>query len=136
MSISVRVHPCVIQGATGEEESMASTNPSRAVFVRNLQSLVEIILTDHAYTKPWSAHPEASKAKPMKTLFLPKDEDETLCKKLEDELIDVCDVEPSINSTIVYDTTKAKTVMSECEKHVTTVTSKRTPDTWEELICR
>lgn len=115
---------------------MAANNPSRAVFVRNLQSLVEIILTDHAYTKPWSAHPEASKAKPMKTLFLPKNDEETLCKKLEDEIIDVCDVEPSINSTIVYDTTKAKTVMSECEKHVTTVTSKRTPDTWEELICR
>jgi regulatory NSL complex subunit 3 len=114
----------------------AFANPSRAVFVRNLQSLVEIILTDHAYTKPWSAHPEASKAKPMKTLFLPKTDEKESTKKQEDELIDVCDPELVSNSTIVYDTTKAKTVMSECEKHVTTVTSKRTPDTWEELICR
>ncbi|KAK3734427.1 hypothetical protein QZH41_019759 [Actinostola sp. cb2023] len=113
------------------------TNPSRAVFVRNLQSLVEIILTDHAYTKPWSAHPEASKARPMKTLFMAKtEEEEGATKERPERDIDVCDVRPSNTTNIVYDTTKARAVMSECEKHVTTVTSKRTPDTWEELICR
>lgn len=111
------------------------SNPSRAVFVRNLQSLVDIILTDHAYTKPWSAHPEASKAKPMKILFMGKDAKEEDVK-VKDADIDVCEIVPSTNMNIIYDNTKAKTVMSECEKHVTTVTSKRTPDTWEELICR
>lgn len=104
--------------------------------IRDIQSLTEIILIDHSYAKPWSAHPDASKVRPVKTLFLPREDVENV-PLIDDEEIDVCDpVAPSCSANIMYDTTKAKGVMAECEKYVSTVSSKKTPDTWEEQISR
>ncbi|XP_046850770.1 KAT8 regulatory NSL complex subunit 3-like isoform X2 [Xenia sp. Carnegie-2017] len=59
----------------------------------------------------------------------------------EEEIIDVDSVEEPPPSgpgaiNIQYDVVKSKIVMSECEKYVNSTSSKRTPDTWEELICR
>ena len=104
---------------------------------RDLQSIVELILLDHSYAKPWSSHPDASKARPMKTIFLPKADEKADQKIDENDFVDVCE-EPvvSVSSSITYDVAKAKTVMAECEKHVNFVCSKKTPDTWEEQICR
>lgn len=108
---------------------------SQSYVFRDLQSIVELILLDHSYAKPWSSHPDASKARPIKTLFLPKG-DEKEDKKIN-ENVDVCEEPPvSVSSSITYDVAKAKAVMAECEKHVNFVCSKRTPDTWEEQICR
>ena len=109
--------------------------------VRDLQSLVDIIHLDHAYAKPWSAHPEASKARPVKRLFLPKPDNEVPAKlarkQKENEIVDVCAIDSTkSSSTIMFDTAKAKTAMAECEKHVSAVSSRRTPDTWEEQINR
>lgn len=107
---------------------------------RDLQSLAEIILLDHSYAKPWSAHPDASKVRPVKTLFLPREDVENLSVNIQsndDEEIDVGEsVIPSCSANIMYDTAKAKAVMAECEKFVSTVSSKKTPDTWEEQISR
>ena len=107
--------------------------------VRDLQSLAEIILLDHSYAKPWSAHPDASKVRPVKTLFLPREDVKnfSLNHPGSKDDIDVC--EPSASScsaNIMYDTAKAKTVMAECDKYVSSVSSKKTPDTWEEQISR
>lgn len=107
--------------------------------IRDLQSLAEIILLDHSYAKPWSAHPDASKVRPVKTLFLPREDVENLSviQSNNDDDIDVCDpVVSSCSANIMYDTAKAKAVMAECEKYVSTVSSKKTPDTWEEQISR
>ena len=107
---------------------------------RDLQSLAEIILLDHSYAKPWSAHPDASKVRPVKTLFLPREDVENLSVNIQsnvDEEIDVGEpVVSSCSANIMYDTAKAKAVMAECEKFVSTVSSKKTPDTWEEQISR
>lgn len=110
-------------------------------FVRDVQSLAEIILLDHSYAKPWSAHPDASKVRPVKTLFLTRDEVENLAtvniQSNDEDEIDVCEpVAPTCSSNVMYDTAKAKTVMAECEKYVSAVSSKKTPDTWEEQISR
>lgn len=106
---------------------------------RDLQYLADIILLDHSYAKPWSAHPDASKVRPVKTLFLPREDVEKLSvtqPRAEDD-IDVCEpAASSCNASIMYDTAKAKAVMAECEKYVSTVSSKKTPDTWEEQISR
>lgn len=104
--------------------------------IRDIQSLAEIIHLDHSYAKPWSAHPDASKVRPVKTLFLPREDLENL-PLADDEEIDVCEpAVPCYSANIMYDTAKAKTVMAECEKFVSTVSSKKTPDTWEEQISR
>jgi len=105
--------------------------------IRDIHSLAEVILLDHSYAKPWSAHPDASKVRPVKTLFLPREDVENLPSISDDEEIDVCEpVASSCSTNIMYDTAKAKAVMAECEKYVSTVSSKKTPDTWEEQISR
>ena len=122
-------------------DNMATFSPfnERGV-VRDLQSLAEIILLDHSYAKPWSAHPDASKVRPVKTLFVQRDDVENFSAvniPSNDEEIDVCEpVASSCSSYVMYDTAKAKTVMAECEKFVSAVSSKKTPDTWEEQISR
>ena len=60
---------------------------------RDLQYLADIILLDHSYAKPWSAHPDASKVRPVKTLFLPREGVEKLSvtqPRAEND-IDVCE---------------------------------------------
>ena len=107
-------------------------------FIRDLQSLADVILLDHSYAKPWSAHPDASKVRPVKVLFLSKEDTEKAAViQGDDQEIDVCEpVLSSCSASIMYDTAKAKTVMAECEKYVSSVSSKKTPDTWEEQISR
>ena len=128
----------------GENYVLPSTNSSKPY-----QYLVEIIGLDHNYCRPWSEREKIPHARPVKDLFLPQTEKETEPSKgaeasktnEENELIDVVTVEEvpphgpaAIN--MQYDVAKSKIVMSECEKYVSSASSKKTPDTWEELICR
>ncbi|XP_006824252.1 uncharacterized protein LOC100372400 [Saccoglossus kowalevskii] len=98
---------------------------------------LDLVLLDHCYAKPWSAHPDASSAKPARTLFVPR----TLRLRVEktrsiepDVAIDVVGIAKSPG--MPYDSSKARSVMNECERHVNfaRTTPDEGPEDWEESV--
>lgn len=91
----------------------------------------DLIVLDHSYSKPYSAHPDASHARPTRTLFVtkfPRGQNKVEPKN-EDVIIDVetCTSKP-IKS---YDIYKSKNLMNECERHVSLNRVENLED-WEE----
>ena len=126
----------------GDDFVLPSSNSSKPY-----KYLIEVIGLDHGYAKPWSSQLRIPNPRPVKTLFLRDVESESGSssnESKEDAGTSFIDVESIVDANscgpnvmnMQYDVMKSKIAMGECEKYVSTVTSRRTPDTWEELICR
>ncbi|XP_067656607.1 KAT8 regulatory NSL complex subunit 3-like isoform X3 [Haliotis asinina] len=96
----------------------------------------DLVQLDHCYSKPWSAHPDASNARPMRTLFMAKFPRNHGSEGTGEENLPLDVVSLPSTPTLPYDLTKARSLMSECERHVSFARVEEGADDWEEQIVR
>nr|XP_022339317.1 KAT8 regulatory NSL complex subunit 3-like isoform X1 [Crassostrea virginica] len=96
---------------------------------------MDVVGMDHGYSKPWSAHPDASHARPVKLMYMQRiPRNQTAENSNDHEIIDIVDV-PS-KPLPPYDMAKARSLMHECDRHVNFARMEECPDDWEEHISR
>ncbi|XP_048237390.1 KAT8 regulatory NSL complex subunit 3-like isoform X2 [Haliotis rufescens] len=96
----------------------------------------DLVQLDHCYSKPWSAHPDASNARPMRTLFMAKFPRSHGSEGTGEDSLPLDVVSLPSTPTLPYDLTKARSLMSECERHVSFARVEEGTDDWEEQIVR
>ncbi|CAL1526700.1 unnamed protein product [Lymnaea stagnalis] len=82
-------------------------------FSQKYSNELNVVTIDHCYAKPWSSHPDASNARPLQMLFMDKFPRATE-KQRSPDIIEVADSE---EIPPMYDVTKARALMSDCERH-------------------
>ncbi|KAL3865186.1 hypothetical protein ACJMK2_006802 [Sinanodonta woodiana] len=99
--------------------------------------MMDIICLDHCYSKPWSAHPDASNARPLKTIFMAKfPRNQTLEQSMPEPDLPLDVVNVAARPGPLYDVTKARTLMNECERHVNFARMEESPEDWEDHLNR
>ena len=96
---------------------------------------------DHCYARPWNWRPESTFLRPTKTLFMPKQPPSK--RKSTNPLAPVQDYEEVIDVVAtsnepspIYDKTKAKNLMEECERHAALARVDDGGDDWVESVQR
>lgn len=100
-----------------------------------------IVSTDHCYARPWNWRPETSFLRPTKALFVSKPiggrrKPTNPLAPIQD-VDDVVDIEtlPELPSPI-YDISKVKNFMEECENYASSIRVDEVDECWEDKISR
>ncbi|XP_064599925.1 KAT8 regulatory NSL complex subunit 3-like [Liolophura sinensis] len=128
--------PISPDSVAGEASTSPVARPKSKSFLSHIvgqEQEVDFVSIDHCYSKPWSAHPDASHAKPVRMLFMAKLPRGQSIVEPDVEL----DVEtPPFKPVVPYDPVKARSMMTECERQVTNSCSEEGPDDWEDNVTR
>ncbi|CAH1782725.1 unnamed protein product [Owenia fusiformis] len=123
------------QGLGGQGDNLQSKS-----FLSHLsqpEQEIDIIMLDHCYARPWSAHPDASNAKPVKTLFMAKfPRNQTAERMMAEPNTNIDVVNMPAHPPVPYDQQKARNVMNECERHVNFARMEEVSDDWEDQITK
>lgn len=96
---------------------------------------VDMVVLDHSYSKPWSAHPDANHARPARMLFVTRVPRGVAAESPKSDSSAALNVDTSACRPIkAYDTVKARSLMNECERHVSVVRMEESPEEWEENL--
>lgn len=118
---------------------LRASQPGFAAQLSTPQQEAEIVWLDHGYAKPWSAHPDASNAKPVRLLFINKHPRKALLglekTSQSNEPEGDIDVETVPQPMpLPYDVNKGRQVMTECERNINFARMEEIHDEWEERI--
>ncbi|KAH3789566.1 KAT8 regulatory NSL complex subunit 3-like [Dreissena polymorpha] len=97
---------------------------------------LDIVSVDHCYSKPWSAHPDASNARPVRMLYMekfPRNKSLDQAMPEPDILLDVVSVPTQIPA--IFETGKSHNAMSDVEKQLSALHDDR-GDEWEDNLNR
>lgn len=115
-------------------ESAPTPTQRFMAYSQRMSSDFDIVGIDHSYAKPWSSHPDASNARPIQMLFVEKFGRKSLLQdqRTEEELVDVDGEET--NPPALYDISKAKAIMADCDRHASLLRPdfSDTKEDWED----
>ncbi|XP_033757078.1 KAT8 regulatory NSL complex subunit 3-like isoform X2 [Pecten maximus] len=100
--------------------------------------IVDFVGLDHCYSKPWSAHPDASNARPVKLLFMTKP---SKPQTTQDQILAVRDIEVDVVGDEVippppYEMAKARSLMHECDRSVNFARADNCADDAEDHVSK
>lgn len=100
--------------------------------------IVDFVGLDHCYSKPWSAHPDASNARPAKLLFMAKP---TKPQTTADQILGSRDNEIDVTGDDVippppYEMAKARSLMHECDRSVNFARADNCADDAEDHVSK
>lgn len=96
---------------------------------------IDVVALDHCYAKPWSAHPDASNAKPLRLLFMnkfPRNGNTERNSVDEDEILDVENI--TEKPPLLTDLNKTRNLMNECERHVNLIYPDERTEDYDEHV--
>ncbi|XP_021352288.1 KAT8 regulatory NSL complex subunit 3-like isoform X2 [Mizuhopecten yessoensis] len=100
--------------------------------------IIDFVGLDHCYSKPWSAHPDASNARPVKLLFMTKP---SKPQTTPDQILGARDIEIDIVGDDVvppppYEMAKARSLMHECDRSVNFARAESCADDAEDHVSK